>query len=132
MKKLRRHDWRSHRIIECNICSELLESRAEIKSHRQNEHQMYRKIFCKFYPDCVDGDECLFEHYNDEKRNPIFCTNGSNCSDQSCVFSEQDHRSLRHELCRYQVNCNRAGCPFVHNGSRNAFLGPSQSETRKK
>ena len=27
MSKLRRHDWRSHREVECNVCGEILESR---------------------------------------------------------------------------------------------------------
>ena len=40
IKKLRRHDWRSHRGIECTICTEKLASREEIKSHRQTKHQM--------------------------------------------------------------------------------------------
>ena len=64
IQKLRRHDWRSHRGIECTICKEKLVSREEIKSHRQTKHQMFRKIACKFFLDCLDENECLFEHEN--------------------------------------------------------------------
>ena len=62
MNKLRRHDWRNHREIECNICSEIIENRQQISEHRRTKHQMYRKIQCTFFPDCYDGDECFFEH----------------------------------------------------------------------
>ena len=41
MRQLRRHDWRSHRSIECTICSESLGSRQDITSHRQNKHNMF-------------------------------------------------------------------------------------------
>ena len=62
MSKLRRHDWRSHRQIDCNICGENLQSRQEISGHRKSVHQMYRKLKCRFYPDCIDDNKCLFEH----------------------------------------------------------------------
>ena len=39
MRKLRRHDWRCHRSIECTICSETLDSRQEIAGHRLNKHK---------------------------------------------------------------------------------------------
>ena len=60
MSKLRRHDWRSHRQIDCNICGENLQSRQEISGHRKSVHQMYRKLKCRFYPDCIDENECFF------------------------------------------------------------------------
>ena len=62
MSKLRRHDWRTHRNIECNICGKNLKSRQEIGEHRKTEHKMDKKIKCKFYPDCIDGNECFFIH----------------------------------------------------------------------
>ena len=64
MRKLRRHDWRAHRQIECSICMETLTSRQQLKEHRQHVHKMLKKIPCKFYPECFDEDECLFEHTN--------------------------------------------------------------------
>ena len=62
MSFLRRHDWRCHREIECNMCGELLESREKIKQHRENKHQIFQRTYCKFYPSCIDGNKCLFEH----------------------------------------------------------------------
>ena len=133
IRKLRRHDWRSHRGIDCTICNEKLLSREEIKGHRQTKHKMFRKIACKFFPDCLDGDECLFEHENlkSDGLDSSMCPNGLNCVDQSCVFSEQKHKRSNRELCRYQAKCNRSGCRFTHNVERTAFLGVSHPETRK-
>ena len=53
---------RASRKRECNICGENLQSRQEISVHRKSAHQMYRKIICRFYPDCIDDNKCLFEH----------------------------------------------------------------------
>ena len=38
MNELRRHDWRSHRMVTCNICGDELESRQKIKEHREARH----------------------------------------------------------------------------------------------
>ena len=94
---------------------------------------MFRKIVCKFFPDCLDGDECLFEHDN-IKRDGLdasMCPNALGCVDQACVFSEQNHKRPNRELCRYQAKCNRSGCRFTHNDERMAFLGGSHPVTRK-
>ena len=91
MRKLRKHNWRCHRSIYCTIFAEKLDSRLEIVSYRQNKHQMFRNIACIYFPECFDGDECLFDH-------------GS-----STV------------LCRFQSRCNRSGCQYKHNVSRRAF-----------
>ena len=61
MSKLRRHDWRSHREVDCSICGDILASRQEIGCHRQNKHQLFRIASCKFYPNCIDGSECFFQ-----------------------------------------------------------------------
>ena len=108
MRKLRRHDWRSHRTIECTICSEVLASRQDISSHRQNSHRMFRKIFCKYFPDCYDDDECLYYHNVDDE-SPSVCPQGQECTDQSCTFSEQNHQTRKQVLCRFQEKCNRSG-----------------------
>ena len=89
MVKLRRHDWRSHREIKCNICDENLQSRDKISVHRQTKHQMFSRVKCKFYPECIDGDECFFEHNvgsdaPETDGRSYFCPNGENCNDQSC------------------------------------------------
>ena len=133
MRKLRRHDWRCHRSIECTICSEKLESRQDITSHRRVKHRMFRKIFCKYFPACYDEDECLFEHnFSSEEENiSSVCPSGLNCSDQACSYSEQNHRSVTKTLCRYQERCNRSGCQFKHGCARKAFLGEGPSEIKR-
>ena len=49
MTKLRRHDWRCHREIECNKCGEIISSRQEMKSHRENAHGMRNKVYCRYF-----------------------------------------------------------------------------------
>ena len=124
MGLLRRHDWRSHREIDCNICGETIQSRQDIKSHRQTEHQMFNKVFCKYFPACLDGDECFFEHEKDynvsDTNDGLNCPNGERCADQSCKFSEQRHTVTI--LCKFQANCKRLNCPYKHNVPRKAFL----------
>jgi transcription elongation factor Elf1 len=90
MVKLRRHDWRSHRLVSCNICDEEIESRADISNHRQTKHQIFRKVMCRFFPACLDEDECFFSHgrsiqrkVDEEKSRPV-CSMGQNCTNQSC------------------------------------------------
>ena len=90
MSKLRRHDWRTHRNIECNICGKNLKSRQEIGEHRKTEHKMDKKIKCKFYPDCIDGNECFFIHgaelaENVQKRSK-YCPSGETRRNQSCEY----------------------------------------------
>ena len=135
MKKLRRHDWRSHREVSCNICEEKIDSREEISNHRRSKHNMFRKILCKFYPACLDGDECFFSHDESDTDNiksdmsNNFCPRGESCTDQSCSFSESNHRKLNNILCRYQANCSRRACGYLHSVKRRAFLDEG-SQTR--
>ena len=136
MVKLRRHDWRSHRQVPCNICEETIESRQEISNHRKLKHNMLRKVACKFYPACYDGDECFFSHENsensiaDQDKPSPFCPNGIECSDQLCQYGEYSHKNVKEIDCKFQANCNRKNCPFVHSVERKAFLG--ESRTLKK
>ena len=133
MRKLRRHDWRSHRSIECTICSEILENRQEITQHRQNIHKMFRKMTCKYYPDCYDGDECLFEHISNQENIQEGCPNGQACKDQECAFSEKEHiNPIRDGLCKYQEKCNRIFCSYKHIVSRKSFLGAGPIEKARK
>ena len=129
MSQLRRHDWRSHREIECNICGDAIQCRQDIKNHRQSKHQMFKRIFCKYYPACIDGDECFFEHEKDinvpEEYDGLSCPNGEKCKDQTCKFSEQRHSITI--LCKFQANCNRLNCQYKHNLPRKAFLGGGSS-----
>ena len=133
MRKLRRHDWRSHRSIECTICSEILENRQEISQHRQNIHRMFRKMTCKYYPDCLDGDECLFEHISNQENIKEGCPNGQACKDQECVFNEKEHiNPIRDGLCKFQEKCNRIFCSYKHIFPRKSFLGAGPIEKTRK
>ena len=123
MSLLRRHDWRCHRMIECNMCGEGITSRSHIKEHREVKHQISQKVFCKYYPNCLDGDECLFVHEVGPGGDSV-CPEGEKCNNQSCNFSEQSHTKSK-LLCIFQAKCNRLNCPFKHTVPRNAFLGES-------
>ena len=126
MTKLRRHDWRSHRSIECNICGEQLQSREHISIHRKIAHRMVQKLKCKFYPNCLDENECFFIHEdisNEENEKNEFCLEGENCRDQSCDFSERDHRRARDILCKFQSKCNKPACRYRHIVEKASFLG---------
>ena len=131
MSKLRRHDWRSHRKIDCNICGKALQSRQHISEHRQTEHGMFRKLKCKFYPDCIDEKECFFTHEDGTDNNNAqsvqiktkYCPSGEACKNQSCEYSEQNHKNTRDILCRFQTKCNRSDCIFKHDIEKSSFLG---------
>ena len=134
MSKLRRHDWRCHREIECIICGENIASRKDIKSHKESKHKMFSKVFCKFFPNCIDEDECLYEHERNvhETENTI-CAAGENCIDQSCKFSEQSHmKKKRITLCKFQANCNRLNCSFKHIVERKSFLEVGSRNSKEK
>jgi hypothetical protein len=135
MNKVRRHDWRCHREIECNKCGENIASRQDLKEHRETQHRMLRKVFCRFFPNCMDEEECLYEHEKndtEEHRNGNnFCSNGSKCDDQSCRFSEQSHM-IDKMLCKFQSNCNRLNCSFKHIATRKAFLEVGPLKNKRK
>ena len=84
---------------------------------------MFRKVSCKFFQECIDGNECFFEHQDNEKRKLKVCPDGIQCSDQSCTFSEANHASRGIILCRFQAGCNRINCSYKHVAERKAFLG---------
>ena len=128
MSQLRRHDWRNHREVSCNICEEMLQSRQDISNHRRIKHQILKKVLCRFYPSCLDGYECFFVHeQSNENMNTSdgpspFCSGGKNCSDQSCQYSESSHKNEMKMQCRFQEKCNRKFCVFKHSVERKAFF----------
>ena len=132
MRKLRRHDWRTHRNIECTICSEILESRQEITKHRQSVHKMFRKLTCRYYPECYDEEECLFEHVENSENKPNGCPNGQNCTDQECQYTEKEHIYLQSMFCKFKEKCNRSSCAYQHLAVRNSFLVAKHLEKRRK
>ena len=129
MKELRRHDWRSHRAVNCNICDEKIESRQDKGDHRKIRHQLSKRIVCRFYPQCLDGVECFFEHdlLNRPLNRAPLCPRGQSCSDQSCEYSEGSHKNPNHILCKFQAQCNRKLCHFQHSVPRTAFLAEASS-----
>ena len=105
MGKLRRHDWRSHREIECTICRKTLQNREKISDHRKLEHRMFKKSKCRFFPNCIDEDECFFEYDNnfvgdkEGERKLIYCPEEMNCNDQGC---EAKHNN-KNVMCVFQI-----------------------------
>ena len=130
MSKLRRHDWRNHREIQCNKCGENIASRQDLKIHRENVHDMKSKVYCRYYPSCMDEDECLYAHEQIQESSINGCRDGSECRDQSCKFSDKEHNDDR-ILCRFQANCNRMNCSYKHVVSRKTFLGKGVSKENK-
>ena len=93
---------------------------------------MFKKMSCRYYPDCYDGDECLFDHNMENSEIKLGgCPNGHDCSDQECTFNEKEHIKLQ-QLCKFQEKCFRISCPYKHDSSRKYFLGRGPSEEKRK
>ena len=92
---------------------------------------MFRKIKCRFSPNCIDDEECFFEHENIsskhaeevkvEKRR--YCPEGEQCQNQSCDNNETNHMGVKNVMSRFQAKCNRPEFMFKHVVERAAFLG---------
>ena len=140
MSKLRRHDWRSHRAIECNICSEMLNSIEEISNHRKTEHQMIRRVKCKYFPNCIDEEECFFAHEDIQSSQSAglnigrnrYCPRGESCDNQACEFSERNHLNAENVMCRFQAKCSRSECMYKHVMERTSFLGDCRQNFVRK
>ena len=71
-----------------------IENRAEISSHRRKEHKMFNVAKCRFFPNCIDEEECFFQHEEDsnnkyeafENAKSKYCPKGETCMDQSCEY----------------------------------------------
>ena len=101
----------------------------------RKKHEMCKIAVCKFYPECIDEDECFFRHENknsEHNRNKSFCVNGDECSNQSCPVSDSNHKNMKKILCRFQENCNKLRCSFKHNVERKAFLGVGSLNSKEK
>ena len=93
---------------------------------------MDSKIKCKFYPNCLNKDECFFVHDEESKQDEEedkYCIEGDNCKNQSC---EREHRSTNNILCRYQSKCSKSTCRFKHMAEKASFLGGCAQNLRKK
>ena len=94
---------------------------------------MVQKIYCRYFPNCMDGDECLYEHEKAEyqdNRNGL-CPEGLECKNQACEYNDKEHRRNK-DLCKFQINCNRLNCEYRHLVSRKAFLDEGFSKENKK
>ena len=142
MSHLRRHDWRSHRAVDCTICGVNLENRHAITKHRADIHNKYYVAQCKFDVEkkCMDGLECLFTHMTIESKDQPSdgdsqnrsktrnsCKEGKNCQEQNCEYTHINKQNIQ---CRFQNKCSRKGCEYNHNMNKNSFFWESQ-EKRK-
>ena len=61
---LKRHMWRAHIPTECSLCNTTVESRQNLKHHKENVHKVTKQLECKYAREgkCIDGEECLFRH----------------------------------------------------------------------
>ena len=124
--------------VRCNICQMMADSNAHLKDHMENQHnsrnnRTWRENFhkqkqkptnqkpvCKFWlkGNCFHGQDCRFSHTNFDN-NTILCRDGDYCLFwPNCKYTHV-------EMCRYQENCLRQNCPFVH-GNAN-FLESGQN-----
>ena len=98
---------------------------------------MFRRITCKFYPESIDGNKCFFVHepsstVETDTNFNVTCPNGQKCTDQSCKFSDTNHKDIEDILCKFQANCNRIKCLYKHCIERKSFLGLCQLKRKGK
>lgn len=145
MDKVRRHEFRAHKIVDCFHCGQKIRNRVELQKHKQNEHRMMKVPECKYFQEgkCLDGEECLYDHQkrilnqhpHEEQAQPLFhkqqvesrsqkysqCRNGPSCNDQD-HFGPSGHLIKSEVKCRFQETCYKETCPFKHTVQREAFL----------
>ena len=100
---------------------------------------MSRKVKCRYYPNCIDGNKCFFVHKENENKQPEerrgksrYCLKGENCEDQSCEYSEINHLNVKNVMCRYQEKCNKTECMFKHNMERVSFVETCTTNCKEK
>ena len=94
MSKLRRHDWRSHRQVSCNICDEVIESRQEISNHRKNDGN-YENLECRI---CKKEEESQKHVYECDEIRKIRKYNGK-IVEYEKIFGE--NLRLQKEIAKY-------------------------------
>ena len=130
MCKLRRHDWRTHRNIDCNICGKNLKSSQEKGEHRKTEHKMDKKIKCKCYPDCIFP--YMEQNLLKMQKRSKYCPSGETCQNQSCEYNEMNQRNMNLIPCRFQEKCNRSNCSFKHIVEKASFLVKCAQNSKTK
>ena len=103
------------------------------------EHNFFRKMKCRYFPNCIDENECLFEHEeqdstqsDERKAKSRYCLKGESCEDQSCEYSEVNHLNVKNVLCRFQAKCSKPECMFKHIVERASFLAICTENSKKK
>ena len=119
----------------CNICQMVADSNTHLEAHMKQQHsrentrqksQAYNqnnqpqnnntgfvnrreKPVCKFWlqGNCSRGPQCRFAHH-ETQRNTAICRDGD-----YCLFWPQC-KYAHVEMCRYQENCFRQNCRFMH------------------
>ncbi|GMR59540.1 hypothetical protein PMAYCL1PPCAC_29735 [Pristionchus mayeri] len=71
---------------------------------------------CKFFPNCKEGDECIYFHPSRP------CTNFPRCSFGSrCMYT--------HPKCKFDAACNNSACPFTHTVHKKAIAVVAPRQT---
>ena len=99
---------------------------------------MFRKTKCRYYPNCIDQEECFFvqEEETDSRENLYrqerYCPEGENCINQSCKYDESKHKNMKDILCRFQERCTKSECAYKHEAERSSFLGRCTKKCQAK
>ena len=67
-----------------------------------------------------------------EQRQSKYCPEGDKCEDQSCQYTEANHKNMNSVLCRFQSKCNRSDCVFKHLFEKASFLGDCRANSKRK
>ena len=78
---------------------------------------------CKYYPNCIRGEGCMFQHVEKELE---ICKFYPNCTrGESCIFLHvgpeiEQNPDINKETiyCKFYPNCTREDCPYPHPKSK--------------
>ena len=156
MEQIRRHEYRTHKMVECYHCGINIRNRVELQKHKEREHRMTKVPTCKYFQEgkCLDGEECLYNHNKQQvnaqphesrsqagqaeyvknvQKSPSTskCRNGPTYNDPD-YFGRSGHLIKSEVKCRFQETCYKETCPFKHTAQRDPFLGEDKSSKQVK
>ena len=156
MEQIRRHEYRSHKIVECYHCGNSIRNRVELQRHKEKEHRMTKVPTCKYFQEgrCLDSEECLYNHNkqkvaaqaHESRAQPAHaehvqsvknrsstskCRNGPSCNDPD-NFGASGHLLKTEVKCRFQESCYKETCQFKHTAQRESFLEEDKSSKQVK